>query len=96
LKYSSFVIGSITLNIHWRCITTEAEDSKMVRGTSIIKLDDVDGLARALNGLVGDEFLRRKLGEETLARVRSLMRKDIYRQIMKIVLGASDKLKDRR
>ena len=68
----------------------------MVRGTSIIKLDDVDGLARALNGLVGDEFLRRKLGEETLARVRSLMRKDTYRQMMKLVLDASDKLKGRR
>jgi len=77
-------------------ITTETEDSEMVRGVSIIKPGDVDGLVRALNGLMGDEFLRRRLGEETLARVRSLMRKDTCRQIMKLVLDASDKPKGRR
>ena len=77
-------------------ITTETEDSEVVRGVSIIKPGDVDGLVRALNGLMGDGSLRRKLGEETLARVRSLMRKDTCRQIMKLALDASDKLKGRR
>ena len=77
-------------------ITTETEDSEMVRGVSIIKPGDVDGLVRALNGLMGNEFLRRRLGEETLAWVRSLMRKDTCRQIMKLVLDASDKPKGRR
>jgi glycosyltransferase involved in cell wall biosynthesis len=77
-------------------ITTETEDSEMVRGVSIIKPGDVDGLVRALNGLMGDGSLRRRLGEETLARVRSLMRKDTCRQIMKLVLDASDKPKGRR
>jgi len=77
-------------------ITTETEDSEVVRGVSIIKPGDVDGLVRALNGLMGDGSLRRKLGEETLARARSLMWKDTCRQIMKLALDASDKLKGRR
>jgi len=38
----------------------------------------------------------RKLGEDTLARARSLMLRDTCRQIMKLVLDASDKPKDRR
>gem|GEM_PF-4945660 len=77
-------------------ITTETEDSEVVRGVSIIKPGDVDGLVRALNGLMGDGSLRRKLGEETLARARSLMWKDTCRQIMKLALDASDKLKGHR
>jgi|ECHhosMinimDraft_1075155.scaffolds.fasta_scaffold03926_2 glycosyltransferase involved in cell wall biosynthesis len=77
-------------------ITTETEDSKMIRDVSIIKPSGVDGLVRALNGLMGDESLRMKLSEETLAWARSLMQKDTSRQIMKPVLDASDKPKGRR
>jgi len=69
----------------------------VVRGVGIIvKPDDVDGLTRVLDGLMGDESLRRKLGEEALARARSLTWKDTCRQIMKLALDTSDKPKGRR
>jgi len=45
---------------------------------------------------MGDESLRRKLGEATLARARSLTWKDICRQIMKLALDTSDKPKGHR
>ncbi len=67
-------------------ITTETGGSEVVRGVGIIiKPGDVDGLARALDVLMGNEALRIRLSEKALERAKSLTWRSACERILKLV-----------
>jgi glycosyltransferase involved in cell wall biosynthesis len=69
-------------------ITTETGGSEVVRGVGIIiKPGDVDGLARALDVLMGDAALRARLSVMSLERAKLLTWKKTCKRILELVFS---------